>query len=203
MFSSRHIPSAVTVGATAPKNSQASVGALLVLAVVHCVAWLPATGATEGTEVGDDAIEIEVFKLPSCTCCRPWVKYMEANGFRVRVTEVGDMEPVRQRLGVPPALRGCHTTTAAGYIFEGHVTADEVRDVLAKRPPIKGLFVAGMPKGSPGMDAPEPERYEVVALDLTGKPTVVAVHNPNAAQTAKPLGAEVAAPSPIATPSSQ
>lgn len=133
---------------------------------------------------------LTVYKLPSCTCCRPWIRYIEANGFEVEVTEVQDMEPVRSRFGVPRPLRGCHTATADGYVFEGHLTAEEVREVLSKRPAIKGLFVPGMPKGAPGMEAPTVEHYEVIAVDREGTESVYAVHNPDATAVAQPLEPE-------------
>ena len=39
-----------------------------------------------------------------------------------------------------------------GYFIEGHVHADEIKDLLAERPDGRGLTVPGMPIGSPGME---------------------------------------------------
>jgi hypothetical protein len=36
--------------------------------------------------------------------------------------------------------------------LEGYVPADDVRQLLEKRPAAVGLAIAGMPVGSPGMD---------------------------------------------------
>lgn len=124
---------------------------------------------------------IEVFKLPTCTCCKNWIKHLERNGFQVTATDVPDVEArtrVEEKYGVPKHLSACHTAIVDGYVLGGHVAADEIRQLLATRPRIRGLFVAGMPKGAPGMEGGEAERYEVIATDADGRETVFAVHEP-------------------------
>ena len=111
---------------------------------------------------------IEVWKDPSCGCCGEWVRHLEANGFRVKVNETGNAA-ARARLGIPASLGSCHTATVAGYTIEGHVPADAVRRLLAQRPAgVIGLAVPGMPLGSPGMESPTPQRYDVLAFDAKG-----------------------------------
>jgi hypothetical protein len=61
-----------------------------------------------------------------------------------------------------------------GYVIEGHVPADLIFRVLKEKPPIRGLAVAGMPPGSPGMESPNPQPYEVMAFDKAGRITVYA-----------------------------
>jgi len=41
---------------------------------------------------------VEVWKSPSCGCCKEWVAHLEANGFRVSVHDVGNTG-MRGRLG--------------------------------------------------------------------------------------------------------
>jgi hypothetical protein len=41
--------------------------------------------------------------------------------------------------------------------------------MLEERPAIAGLAVPGMPQGSPGMEGPHPEPYEVTAFETNGK----------------------------------
>jgi hypothetical protein len=65
-----------------------------------------------------------------------------------------------------------------GYFVEGHVPAEDVERLLAERPRIAGLAVPGMPIGSPGMEGPDPERYQVLALGLEGEISVFATHGP-------------------------
>jgi hypothetical protein len=94
---------------------------------------------------------------------------MQKVGFAVDVRDSGDLQAVKQSLGVPRDLASCHTGVVAGYLFEGHVPPDLVQKVLRERPAIVGLFVPGMPSGSVGMEGPNPERYDVVALARDGR----------------------------------
>jgi hypothetical protein len=80
--------------------------------------------------------------------------------------------PPRKR--VPQSLGSCHTATLDGYIVEGHVPADVIRQLLKERPKVDGIAVPGMPAGSPGMESPNPQPYAVVAFDATGKTSVFA-----------------------------
>jgi hypothetical protein len=94
---------------------------------------------------------VEVWKDPSCGCCKDWVSHLESNGFAVRVFETGN-DAARTRLGVPDKLGSCHTALVGGYAIEGHVPAREIHRLLKERPAAIGLAVPGMPVGSPGMD---------------------------------------------------
>ena len=125
-----------------------------------------------------DAPVIEVWKTSTCGCCRAWVRHVEAAGFKVQVTELEDVAPIKQRFNVPPELSSCHTALVAGYVVEGHVPADDIVRLLRQKPAIKGIYVPGMPAGSPGMEAAHGERYDVLALDASGKTSVFATHQP-------------------------
>jgi hypothetical protein len=61
-----------------------------------------------------------------------------------------------------------------GYVIEGHVPADVIAKLLKEKPKVKGLAVPGMPMGSPGMEGPRSDPYDVVAFDSTGKKSVFA-----------------------------
>ena len=100
------------------------------------------------------ATAIEVWKSPSCGCCKDWIAHMQANGFQARVHEDGNTDQ-RARLGMPVRYGACHTALVGGYAIEGHVPAREVHRLLAERPKAVGLAVPAMPLGSPGMDGPE------------------------------------------------
>ncbi len=122
-----------------------------------------------------------VYKDPNCGCCEKWVTHMAAAGFRPAVHDVRDMAAVKARLGVPAALHSCHTAEVGGYVVEGHVPAADVRRLLRERPRVagraaRGLAVPGMPAGSPGMEGPPPERYEVLAFVAGGRTARFAAH---------------------------
>ena len=97
-----------------------------------------------------------------------WVAHLEQNGFDVKSTNVPDMTAVKRRIGVPSALASCHTALIDGYIVEGHVPADDIKRLLSERPDVAGVSVPGMPIGSPGMEGPNPQPYDVLAFDEDG-----------------------------------
>ena len=107
-----------------------------------------------------------VTRDPNCGCCGNWVKHVQAAGFPVEVVEVANVAPLKLKLGVPDALASCHTAEIGGYVLEGHVPAEAIKRLLAERPKVIGLAVAGMPVGSPGMEVPgqAPDIYDVVVF---------------------------------------
>lgn len=115
---------------------------------------------------------IEVFKSATCGCCTQWVDHLAANGFTVKAHNVNDLDARRARLRVPQAMAGCHTAVIAGYAIEGHVPAAEIKRLLAERPKALGLSVPGMPMGSPGMEGPTSEAYDVVLFQADGSSKV-------------------------------
>jgi Predicted metal-binding protein len=116
-------------------------------------------------------IPLEVWKDPSCGCCKDWVEHMQANGFAVKVHESGN-NAVRAQLGIDMKYGSCHTAVVGGYALEGHVPAREVHRLLKEKPQARGLAVPGMPIGSPGMDGPayggRRDAYDVVLLTRDG-----------------------------------
>ncbi len=122
---------------------------------------------------------LKVWKTPTCGCCGKWVKHMEAAGFRVEVTDLESVDPIRKANGVPLSLASCHTGTVGGYVIEGHVPASDVRRLLKEKPGILGLTAPGMPAGSPGMDVPGSPPYDVLSLGKDGKTAVYATHGSN------------------------
>ena len=96
---------------------------------------------------------VEVWKDPSCGCCKDWVAILEQAGFPVRVYETGN-NAMRAQLGIPAKLGSCHTARVEGYAIEGHVPVREIQRLLREKPKAIGLTVPGMVVGSPGMDGP-------------------------------------------------
>ena len=84
------------------------------------------------------------------------------------------MDAVHAKYGVPPQLRQCHVAFLQGYVIEGHVPVDAIARLLKEKPPLVGLVVQGMPVGSPGMDGPNPQHYDVLSFDRLGRVSVYA-----------------------------
>lgn len=123
-----------------------------------------------------DSTQMIVYKSPTCGCCTKWIEHMQRDGFAVEAKDVRDLAPVKSKNGVPASLEACHTATVGGYVVEGHVPAADIKRLLAERPHVTGIAVAGMPEGSPGMEGPNPESYEVMAFDGQGGSYVFARH---------------------------
>lgn len=115
------------------------------------------------------AADIVVYKSPTCGCCGKWVKHMEESGFSVDVENRRDLTPIKREFGVPGRMQSCHTARVGNYIVEGHVPADLVERMLQENPDIKGLAVPGMPMGSPGMEGPRKDPYDVLAIGNDGR----------------------------------
>ena len=94
-----------------------------------------------------------LYKNPQCTCCEAYARYLDQNGFAVKVIPTDQLDLVTRMAGVPVSLEGCHTMKLGGYVIEGHVPAPMIKQLLAQHPPITGIGIPGMPSGVPGMPA--------------------------------------------------
>lgn len=121
---------------------------------------------------------VVVYKTATCGCCNGWVDHLRAAGFEVDARNVSDLMSVKLDAGVPGPMVTCHTALVDGYVVEGHVPVDQIKRMLADRPDIAGIGVPGMPVGSPGMEGPNPQPYEVLAFDHDGHTSVYAQVTP-------------------------
>jgi hypothetical protein len=132
---------------------------------------LSALAAQKGTKV-------KVYKSATCGCCSKWAQHMSAAGFEVDAENVPDVTHFKLGYGVPVGLYSCHTAVVEGYVIEGHVPPQDVIRLLEEKPPIDGIAVPGMPMGSPGMESPNPEAYEVFTFKDKQVGAVYATHTP-------------------------
>ena len=140
---------------------------------------------------------VEVYMPTVCLACIEWAEHLRQNGFLVKVTQTDDMEAVKRRLKVPKDVEAVPTATVAGYFIEGHVHADQIRELLAEKPNALGLAVPGLPLGAPGREFSSPtcetactvldkdsaatprvrrEFYETLLVGKNGKTSVYARH---------------------------
>lgn len=134
----------------------------LLLQGVLATLLLPAAAAQAASPV------IDVYKSASCGCCHLWVEHLRANGFTVRAHDVANPSDYREKFGIPNELGSCHTGVVNGYALEGHVPAQDIKRLLAERPKAIGLAAPGMPLGSPGMEGPRKDAYDVVLVQPNG-----------------------------------
>lgn len=119
-------------------------------------------------------VAVMVYKDASCGCCKEWVTHMQKAGFAVTSKDMTDMAALKKKLGVPESLASCHTAVIGDYLVEGHVPADVVQIMLKEKPVARGLAVPGMPMGSPGMEGPVKQKYNVMLFERSGKSRIYA-----------------------------
>ena len=133
--------------------------------------------AAERSVAAAERPAIEVWKSPTCGCCRGWVDYLEAEGFEVVAHDVDDVDPIRAELGLTDArLKSCHTASVGGYVVEGRVPVSDIERLLAERPDVVGIGAPGMPMMSPGMGSVEPKGYDVISFAEDGDAAVFSSH---------------------------
>lgn len=138
----------------------------------------PDQALAQATTTDPDLPTVLVYKSPTCGCCNGWVEHMEAAGFVVDARNTTDLMTVKRDGGVPPQMSSCHTAIIDGYVVEGHVPAEQVKQLLAERPEVAGIAVPGMPIGSPGMEGANPQPYQVLSFSHAGEPAVFANVDP-------------------------
>jgi hypothetical protein len=118
------------------------VGALLV------VALLPRQALAESTGLPP----VKVFVPKVCLACIEWAEHLRQNGFEVTLDDSRDMAAVKRRHSIGAELEARHTAEVGGYFIEGHVPADDIKQLLQEKPAARGLAVPGGPRGAPGLD---------------------------------------------------
>ncbi len=129
------------------------------------------TVANSAVNTGSEVIT--VYKSPTCGCCKKWITHLEDNGFKVKAIDSNDMASIKDQQGVPMGARSCHTAVVNDYVIEGHVPAQDIKNLLKEKRAVAGLAVPGMPMGSPGMEGSRVDKYMVYEFDKTGHAKIV------------------------------
>jgi len=112
-----------------------------------------------------DGLSIALYKSPQCECCTRYAGYLSSLGAEVSIVNVGDIDALMERLGIPMELRSCHVSIVEGYVVVGHVPADAIKKLLSERPNIKGISLPGMPPGSPGMPGAKEKPFAIYSFN--------------------------------------
>lgn len=109
---------------------------------------------------------ITVYKSYTCGCCDGWTEHMRSNGYKVKVVNLEDKDipAVKKKYHIPSHLESCHTAIIGNYIVEGHIPSKVIDKLLAEKPAIDGIGMAGMPSGSPGMPGPKNETWKIYSM---------------------------------------
>ncbi len=123
--------------------------------------------------VASAAADIAMHRDPGCGCCEKWAAQVRQQfGRKVQIIDDDRREVLQRKIGLPADLASCHTAIIDGMAFEGHVPIADMKRALAQHPKgVRGLAVAGMPMGSPGMEVPgmRTQPYDVIAVGAAGR----------------------------------
>lgn len=123
-------------------------------------------GLKAETTATEKAVDVTVYRSPTCGCCGKWIDHLKQNHFNVKDIVSDDMESIKNKYGVPKEMASCHTAIVDGYVIEGHVPADDINALLKSKPKVVGLAVPGMVTGSPGMEmGGRKDPYDVMSFD--------------------------------------
>ncbi|WP_223271578.1 DUF411 domain-containing protein [Colwellia hornerae] len=118
------------------------------------------------------SIVLEVYKSPTCGCCKKWISHINDNGFASKVHSYQNFSAVKDEKGIAPRYRSCHTAISKdGFAFEGHVPAKFIQQFMKEThsDDVIGLSVPAMPVGSPGMEVDDKfQPYKVLLLKSDG-----------------------------------
>lgn len=123
----------------------------------------------KSTESHAEDNTVTVYKSPTCGCCKKWISHLEDNGFKVKAVDINNLSNVKNMAGIPAGAGSCHTAFIDDYVIEGHVPANDIKQLLTEKRDVVGLTVPGMPMGSPGMEGHRVDKYSVYEFGKEGK----------------------------------
>ncbi len=162
-------------------SSKSLLKALAALATVTLIASCSDDEMVKSEAQSADSypIVLNVYKSPTCGCCKKWISHVDDNGFQSKIHNRQDVSVIKNKKGIEPRYRSCHTAISKeGYVFEGHVPAKFIQQFLNEKHDknIIGLSVPAMPVGSPGMEVGDKfQPYKVLRLKSDGSYDVYVV----------------------------
>ncbi|MFA4831194.1 MAG: DUF411 domain-containing protein [Patescibacteria group bacterium] len=137
------------------------------IAALITIAAITSTNKTNQTDRANK--HLTLYKSPNCGCCANHAAYLRRNDFEVEIIETNDMDAIKSENGIPGGEESCHTSVIDGYAIEGHMPVEAIEKLLAEKPDIKGIGLAEMPSGSPGMPGAKKEPFDIYSFTEDGK----------------------------------
>lgn len=138
-------------------------------AIVAFSGSAPTNSTSDGKEVTEESgTKIVLHKSPTCGCCGAYGSYLRGLGYQAEINETDELAQIKERLGVPAEVESCHTMEIEGYVLEGHLPEAAISKLLSDRPDIKGIGMAGMPQGAPGMPGRQMNDFVVYEINHDG-----------------------------------
>jgi len=80
-----------------------------------------------------------------------------------------NLDPIKNKYGIPTDKQSCHTIAMSKYFIEGHVPMKAVRKLLKQKPDIEGIGLPGMPAGAIGMPGFKSAPFKVYQESQNGQ----------------------------------
>lgn len=143
---------------------------LVVIAVIVLFAGgLMLLGGGKEDRINGASGKVTVFYSPTCSCCSNHISYMERKGYEVEEMEQVDLSEIKDKYGIPYELESCHTSVIGEYVVEGHMPVEVIQKLMAEKPDIAGIALAGMPSGSPGMGGAKHDPFQIHSITADGE----------------------------------
>jgi len=144
----------------------------VVIALASCSDREASTVSAQTQSTKSHSIVLDVYKSPTCGCCKKWISHINESGFESKVHSDQNFSFIKDKKGIEPRYRSCHTAISNdGYVFEGHVPAKFIQQFMKEihADDVIGLSVPAMPVGTPGMEVDDKfQPYRVLLLKSDG-----------------------------------
>jgi hypothetical protein len=154
-----------------PSTTKTLIGVAIALIAGGIFLSRPSPQFSTDATINEDQSTVIVYKSPTCGCCGNYAAFLKRKGMNVDIREIDDVSAIKAQYGVPVGKESCHTSIIGDYVVEGHVPTEAIEQLLAERPDIAGIGLAGMPQGSPGMPGGKSAPFDVYAFDSAGAVT--------------------------------
>jgi len=144
---------------------------LLLVITTGIIVWLSSAQSQTPKAAEFNGTQATIYMGPTCGCCKNYASYLQREGFDVETKVTDDMDSVKSQNNIPKDLISCHTTIIGDYVVEGHIPVEAMVKLLKEKPEIRGIAMAGMPSGSPGMPGKKNSPFEIYKLtkELAGQ----------------------------------
>ena len=57
-------------------------------------------------------ISLQVYKTPTCDCCKKWVNHLENQGISTSIVDLPDLQEIKNNFYIAPRYRSCHSAVS-------------------------------------------------------------------------------------------
>ena len=112
---------------------------------------------------------VEVVWTHECSCVHGWMQSLRDAGFVVRDFEQDDLSSWRRQWHIPVNIRGCHPARFMGYFIEGHVSPEQLRQLVEEKPAALGIKKENPPEAHPELQTQTAPSASTLLIDAKGQ----------------------------------